>query len=186
MNEKQLIESCSKHYRKGQNLLYDRYSGLLLAICLRYAGDRSEAEEILQESLTTIFFTIKDYKGKGSFEDWLRNIVVNTAINHFNRNLTNRDSVDMDEYTLPETDELNLDMDLFNPEELFGILNWLPPANRMVFNLYALEGYKHKDIAKRLKIDTINSKSDYSMAKALIRQRLVLLGKRETINSGNG
>ena len=87
MSDQQIIKLCAKHDRKAQQILYDRYSRLLLGVCLRYATDKAEAEDILQDSFLKIFFNIKEYSGTGSFIGWLRKIIVNTAITHYNKNL---------------------------------------------------------------------------------------------------
>ena len=177
MSDQQIIEGCAKHDRKAQQLLYERYSRLLLGICLRYAGDRAEAEDILQESFLKIFFNIKDYSGTGSFTGWLRKVAVNTAITHYHKNLKFRYHIEIEEYVSVETGISSFEEDFFTSDELFKVLNELPAGYRMVFNLYAIEGYKHKEIAELLGIDTNTSKSQYSRAKAAIREKLDKLGK---------
>ncbi|MBG0861318.1 MAG: RNA polymerase sigma factor [Bacteroidales bacterium] len=177
MSDQQIIEGCAKHDRKAQQLLYERYSRLLLGICLRYAGDRAEAEDILQESFLKIFFNIKDYSGTGSFVGWLRKVAVNTAITHYHKNLKFRYHIEIEEYVSVETGISSFEEDFFTSDELFKVLNELPAGYRMVFNLYAIEGYKHKEIAELLGIDTNTSKSQYSRAKAAIREKLDKLGK---------
>lgn len=172
-----IIELCIKHNRKAQQALYDRYCSLLLGVCMRYSVDRSEAEDILQESFLKIFGSIKDYEGTGSFTGWLRKIAVNTAITHYHRNLRYRYHLDLDEYETIETGILSFEEDYYTSEELFRVLNELPAGYRHVFNLYAIEGYKHKEIAEMLGIDTNTSKSQYSRAKAAIRQKLEALGR---------
>ncbi|MCU0455927.1 MAG: RNA polymerase sigma factor [Bacteroidales bacterium] len=172
MSDQQIIEGCAKHERKAQQLLYDKYSRFLLGVCLRYATDRSEAEDILQESFLKIFFNIKDFSGTGSFIGWLRKVAVNTAITHYHKNLKFRYHIEIEEFVSVETGTLSFEEDFFTSDELFRVLNELPPGYRMVFNLYAVEGYKHKEIAEMLGIDTNTSKSQYSRAKAAIREKL--------------
>ena len=185
MSDQQIIEGCAKHDRKAQQLLYERYSRLLLGICLRYAGDRAEAEDILQESFLKIFFNIKDYSGTGSFVGWLRKVAVNTAITHYHKNLKFRYHIEIEEYVSVETGISSFEEDFFTSDELFKVLNELPAGYRMVFNLYAIEGYKHKEIAELLGIDTNTSKSQYSRAKAAIREKLDKLGKLKSRYSGS-
>jgi len=177
MSDHQIIEGCAKHERRAQQMLYDKYSRLLLGICLRYASDKAEAEDVLQESFVKIFFNIKDYTGTGSFIGWLRKVAVNTAITNYHKNLKYRYHVDIDDYVSVETGVTSFEEDFFTSEELFKILNELPTGYRMVFNLYAVEGYKHKEIAELLGIDINTSKSQYSRAKAVIREKLETLGK---------
>jgi RNA polymerase sigma-70 factor (ECF subfamily) len=177
MSDQQIIDGCARHDRKAQQALYDRYSRFLLGICMRYASDKAEAEDILQESFLKIFFNIKDYSGTGSFIGWLRKVAVNTAITHYHKNLKFRYHVEIEEYVSVETGVMGFEEDFFTSDELFKVLNDLPAGYRMVFNLYAVEGYKHKEIAEMLKIDTNTSKSQYSRAKAAIRERLEKLDK---------
>jgi RNA polymerase sigma-70 factor (ECF subfamily) len=180
MGDQQLIKLCARHDRKAQQELYDKYSGLLLGVCLRYAADRAEAEDILQDSFVKIFFNIKDYTGSGSFTGWLRKVTVNTAITHYHKNLKYRYHVDIEEFVSVETGTTSFEEDFFNSEELIRVLNELPAGFRMVFNLYAVEGYKHKEIGEMLGIDTNTSKSQYSRAKAALRSKLETLGKLRT------
>jgi RNA polymerase sigma factor (sigma-70 family) len=186
MSDLQIIEGCARHNRKAQQVLYDQYSRFLLGICLRYATDKAEAEDILQESFLKIFFNIKDFSGTGSFTGWLRKVTVNTAITHYHKNLKYRYHVEIEEYVSVETGVTSFEEDFFNSEELFRVLNELPAGYRMVFNLYAIEGYKHKEIAEILGIDTNTSKSQYSRAKAVLRYKLEKLGRLKSNYTENG
>lgn len=177
MSERQIIELCARHNSKAQQVLYDKYSRLLLGVCLRYASDKAEAEDILQDSFLKIFYNIKDFSGSGSFIGWLRKVTVNTAITHYHKNLKYRYHVEIEEYVSAETGVMSFEEDFFTSDELYKVLNELPTGYRMVFNLYAVEGYKHKEIAEMLGIDTNTSKSQYSRAKAVIRDKLEKLGK---------
>jgi RNA polymerase sigma-70 factor (ECF subfamily) len=177
MSDLQIIELCAKHDRKAQQVLYDKYSRLLLGLCLRYASDKAEAEDILQDSFLKIFYNIKDYSGTGSFIGWLRKVAVNTAITHYHKNFKFRHHVEIEDYVSVETGVMSFEEDFFTSDELYKVLNELPTGYRVVFNLYAVEGYKHKEIAEMLGIDTNTSKSQYSRAKAVIRNKLEKLGK---------
>jgi RNA polymerase sigma-70 factor (ECF subfamily) len=151
---------------------------------MRYATDKAEAEDILQESFLKIFLNIKDFSGTGSFIGWLRKVAVNTAITHYHKNLKFRYHIDIDEYVSVETGVTPFDENNFTSDELYGVLNELPTGYRMVFNLYAVEGYKHKEIAEMLAIDTNTSKSQYSRAKAVIREKLEKLDKLKSTYKG--
>ena len=177
MSDQKIIEGCVKHNRKAQHLLYDKYSPFLLGICMRYVSDKAEAEDILQDSFLKIFFNIHDFSGTGSFKGWLSKIAVNTAITHYHKNLKFRYHVDIEEYVQVETGVRSFEEDFFTSDELYKVLNELPAGYRMVFNLYAVEGYKHKEIADMMKIDINTSKSQYSRAKAAIRDKLEKLGR---------
>jgi RNA polymerase sigma factor (sigma-70 family) len=179
-SDTQIIELCARHDRKAQQELYDKYSRLLLGVCLRYASDKAEAEDILQDSFLKIYYNIQDYTGSGSFIGWLRKVTVNTAITHYHKNLKYRYSVEIEEYQSIETGVISFEEDFYTSDELYRVLNELPTGYRMVFNLYAVEGYKHKEIAEMLGIDTNTSKSQYSRAKAVIRDKLEKLGKMKS------
>ena len=175
MSDRQIVEGCTKNERRAQKVLYDKYSRLLLGICLRYASDKAEAEDILQDSFLKIFFNIKDFTGTGSFIGWLRKVAVNTAITHYHKNLKYKYHVEIEKYVSVETGVASFEDDFYTSDELFRILNELPAGYRMVFNLYAIEGYKHREIAEMLGIDTNTSKSQYSRARAVIREKLKIL-----------
>jgi RNA polymerase sigma factor (sigma-70 family) len=186
MSDQQIIDGCARHDRIAQQQLYDRYSRFLLGICMRYATDRTEAEDILQESFLKIYFNIKDFSGTGSFIGWLRKVAVNTAITHYHKNLKYRYHIEIEEYVSVETGVSSFEDDFFTSDELFKVLNELPSGYRIVFNLYAIDGYKHKEIAEILGIDTNTSKSQYSRAKAVIRSKLEKLGRLKSQYSGDG
>ncbi len=164
----QVIIGCKKSKRRAQLALYEHYSPLLLGVCLRYVHERSEAQDILQESFLKIFKNIKDYSGKGHFENWMKRIVVNTAITYFHKEKKHyyHDEID-------EVNESDIRLDIspekeFETRELYQLLKTMPEGYRMIFNLYAIEGYKHKEIAEKLKIDESTSKTQFLRAKKWI------------------
>jgi RNA polymerase sigma-70 factor (ECF subfamily) len=177
LDEKEIIQGCCRNEKKAQKALYERYASVLLGICIRYSGRRDEAEDILQDGLIKVYFNIRDFAGKGSFINWMKKIMVNTAITHYHRNLKHHYHQDIEDIRETDIEGRVLDSADFTREELFNIIQELPKGYRMVFNLYAIEGYKHKEIAGMLDIDVNTSKSQYSRAKALIRKRLVTLKK---------
>lgn len=173
-NELKLIEQCKKGKKKAQKELYENYSPVMFAICMRYATSTPEAEDILQEGFVKVFSNIKDYKEQGSFISWIKRIFINTAITHYHKNKKHRYHLEVS-----DINELNastrFDNKTFTKDELFGIIDNLPEGYKMVFNLYAIEGYKHKEIAELLKIDINTSKSQYSRARKLIQSKLIEL-----------
>ena len=179
MNEQELIEQCRKQNGKAQKILYDRYAGLLLGICMRYVYERSEAEDILQEGFLKIFTKISEFEGRGSFEGWMKRVIVNTAITHYHKNLKhNKYHYDITDVQETKFENIVYKDSEFTGDELLKIINSLPEGYKMIFNLYAIEGFKHKEISALLKIDINTSKSQYSRAKKLIRKKLNQL-KRE-------
>jgi len=178
LSENQLIERCKKQDRAAQKILYDRYAGLMLAICMRYVYERSEAEDILQEGFLKIYMKIGEFEGRGSFEGWLKRVFVNTAITHYHKNSKHNKY----HYEIGDVQETRFEKQSyyeseFTRDELFNVVDSLPGGYKMVFNLYAIEGYKHKEISELLKIDINTSKSQYSRAKKLIRKKLNQLKK---------
>jgi len=177
LDEKEIIEGCCHNNRKAQKDLYERYSSILLGVCIRYSGRRDEAEDILQDGLIKIYFNIKDFAGKGSFINWMKKIMVNTAITHYHRNLKHQYHQDIEDIREMDIEGASLSGAEFTRDELFNVIKELPHGYRMVFNLYAVEGYKHKEIAEMLEIDVNTSKSQYSRARGLIRKKLGSLKK---------
>ena len=177
LDDKQIIDGCCRKDKKAQKALFDRFAKVLLGICMRYAGRRDEAEDILQDGFVKIYGNIRDYAGTGSFINWMKKIMINTAITHYHRNLKHHYQQDIEDIRETDIEGYEFEAAEFNREELFGVINELPEGYRMVFNLYALEGYKHKEIAELLKIDINTSKSQYSRARGLIRKRLEVLKK---------
>lgn len=177
LNELDLIEQCKANSPRAQKMLYDRYSAVLFGICLRYATDYNEAEDVLQEAFIKIMTKIDKYQGTGSFEGWMKRIVVNTAITNFHQSGKHKhhyDIVDIQDSNLGPKVYKEVD---FTQEELMKVIASLPSGYKMVFNMYAIEGYKHKEIAEMLGIDVSTSKSQYSRARKLIQSRLNTLSK---------
>lgn len=173
-NEDEIIGRCLNGERKAQRILYEKYAPLLLGVCIRFTGNRTEAEDILQEAFVKIFLNIGEYTSKGSLTGWMRRIVINTAITLYHRNKKHKDHYDVDEMKerTPGGDTADPE---FTREEMLKVIAELPAGYRVVFNLYALEGFKHKEIAKELGIDINTSKSQYSRAKKIIRHKLMIL-----------
>lgn len=177
MSEQHIIEGCIRHSKKAQQQLWKQFSGFLLGVCLRYASDRMEAEDMLQEAFIKIFFNINEYSGTGSFKGWLRKVTVNTAITYYHKNLRHKHHTDIDDYVNVEAGTGGFEEDFYTAEDLYIVLNDLSPGYRMVFNLYTVEGYKHNEIAEMLGIDVNTSKSQYSRARAVLRKKLEDLAK---------
>jgi RNA polymerase sigma-70 factor (ECF subfamily) len=179
MEEKVLIQSCIRGDKSAQRLLYKKFSSLVFGICLRYAKNRMEAEDSMQEAFVKIYKHLNDYQSAGSFEGWVRRISVNTAITSYRKTLKGRleDEIDdRSEYatSLVENHEVDYTM-----EELMLCVQALPSGYRTVFNLYAVEGYKHKEIAEMLEIDVNTSKSQFSRAKGHLQKALLDLSARK-------
>ncbi|HUQ97797.1 MAG TPA: sigma-70 family RNA polymerase sigma factor [Chitinophagaceae bacterium] len=170
ISDSDLIEGCIKGDRKTQYELYARFAPKMYGVCLRYAANAAEAEDILQEGFIKVFKKIDSFRSEGSFEGWIRRIFVNTSIEHFRRKNYLQPITDREEATL-EGSYLSV-LDDLAERDIIGLVQQLSPGYRTVFNMYVIEGYTHKDIAASLGISEGTSKSQLSRAK-LILQGLV-------------
>lgn len=168
MSLNQLIENCKINDTKAQGELYKLFSSKLFSICLKYSRNYAEAEDNLQDAFLTIFNKIEQYKNKGSFEGWLKRITVNTALQRY-RNEKVFDIVN--ENTIEEV-EIEIEEDNFSLDYLLQIIQELPDRYRLVFNLYVLDGYSHKDIAEMLEINVGTSKSNLARARQILKKNI--------------
>ena len=162
---------------QAQEALYRMFSDALYGVCLRYASSASEAEDILHDGFIKIYQKINQYGFKGSFEGWMRRIVVNTALERFR----NQYKVINLQDSVREKPELSYDniIDKITADELLTIIQKLSPKYRMVFNLYAIEGYNHQEIAEQLGISEGTSKSNLSRARAILQDKVQQLYRNQ-------
>ncbi|NMC38117.1 MAG: RNA polymerase sigma factor [Bacteroidales bacterium] len=169
-----IIKGCIAGNRRDQELLYRRHAAKLYAVSLQYSGNDEEARDILQDGFIKIFENLIHYKYEGSFEGWMRRIIVNTALEKFRsrHNLYRVDDIDL----IPEPDANpdNEDYSGLEAIDLLDIIRELPPKYRMVFNLYAIEGYAHKEISQMMKISEGTSKSNLSRARMILQKKVNL------------
>lgn len=176
VNEEHLVTQCLKKDREAQRLLYRTYAGKMYGVCLRYVKDRTGADDILQEGFIKVFEKLNTFKLQGSLEGWIRRIMVNTAINFIKKNVIYYADVDSENLGNAELIEDEA-VSRLSVEELVKLIGELPDGKRTVFNLYAYEGYSHKEIATILNISESTSKSQYAKAKKMLQERLVALQK---------
>jgi RNA polymerase sigma-70 factor (ECF subfamily) len=170
--EEQLLKGCLAGIQAFQQMLYKRYAPKMLTVCMRYANNREEAEDILQEGFIIVFEKMPQFRMEGSFEGWIRRIMVNKSLEHIRRNakvfpIMNIDNVE-DKFISWE-DVLNTIA--FN--ELLAMVQELPPMYKMVFNLYVFDGMAHKEIAETLGIVEGTSKSNLSDARAILKRKIL-------------
>ena len=168
--ESDIIEGCILGNPRMQRLLYERFSGKMYALCIRYAGNTDDAQDILQDGFVKVFVNIGKYKGTGSFEGWIRKIIVNTAIEHF-RKKNNLYAIDEKTENKIADENTNI-FNLVEAKELLEIIKSMPTGYRTVFNLYAVEGYTHKEIALMMNINEGTSKSQYARAKSWLQEKI--------------
>ncbi len=166
-----LLEGCKAGDRKMQEMLYKQTASKMFAVCMRYAKDRMEAEDVLQMGYIKIFQKVKEYRGDGSFEGWIRRIMVNTAIESYRKNLRSLSIVPIeDAYEQPSQ---GFDFSNLGMQDLMKVIQKLADGYRMVFNMYIIEGYSHKEIAETLGISEGASKSQLSRARAILQQEII-------------
>jgi RNA polymerase sigma factor (sigma-70 family) len=166
--ENELIEGCKKHDRHAQEALFQQFSGKMFALCCRYVMSKVEAEDVLVMAFTKIFERINQYKGEGSFEGWIRKVTVNESLSHLRKNKNMYLETDI-EAADREPDYSQLESQL-EAEDLLKMIDALPTGYRIVFNMYAIDGYSHKEIATHLGINENTSKSQLSRARALLQR----------------
>lgn len=171
MNEQQLIEGCRKGERLAQKELYDVYSRKMMGVCLRYVSDRETARDLLQDGFVKIFTSMDSYSGLGSFEGWMRKIFVNCALEYLRKSDVLRDATNLDstaELVQPDSSAISN----MSAAELMNLVQELPTGFRTVFNLFAIEGYSHKEISDMLEITESTSRSQFTRAKQMLQRRV--------------
>lgn len=171
MEEETLIEECVSGNGGAQRELFNRYSPLLLGVAMRYFRDKSKAEDVLQDGFIKIFKNIHKFRKIGSLEGWMRRIVVNTALDQIRKDKKSQNNIELDNTNFKIVQKSDIEGRL-QAEVLMDIIKQLPDGFRVVFNMYAIEGYSHKEIGKELGISENTSKSQYSRAKSALRDQL--------------
>ncbi|NQY66279.1 MAG: sigma-70 family RNA polymerase sigma factor [Flavobacteriales bacterium] len=179
--EEKLVSGCLKGLESYQKELYYTYLNKMTAICFRYTKNRDEASDVLHEGYIKVFKNLGQFSFQGSLEGWIKRIMVNTAINHYKKNirqndiarLQNEDGEEISKYLV--SDEQILEN--ISVKDLMNLIKELSPAYQMVFNLYAIEGYSHKQIAEELKINESTSRSNYLKARKKMQEKVLELNK---------
>jgi RNA polymerase sigma factor (sigma-70 family) len=169
--ENDWIEGCKRQNRDAQRTLYEFYSGKMYALCYRYVKSKMEAEDVMVMAFTKLFERIDQYKGEGSFEGWIRRIMVNESLGYLRKSKnmyleTDIEAADRE----PNFEKLESQLEA---EDLMKMIEALPTGYRIVFNLFAIDGYSHQEIGDQLGISENTSKSQLSRARALLQKRLL-------------
>lgn len=172
----ELIIQCKKQNATAQGELYKQYNRILFAICLRYSPNYVEAEDNLQDAFLTIFKKVEQYNGKGSFEGWMKRVTVNTVLQKYRKQRTFEI---VDEGQIEDEAEVEIESEEIPLDFLLKIVQELPNRYRLVFSMYVMDGYQHKEIAEMLGISDGTSKSN------LARARMILKNKIEEYNATN-
>jgi RNA polymerase sigma factor (sigma-70 family) len=184
-----IIEGCIAGKRSAQNALYRKFSAMMLSVCMRYAQNRDEAEDILQEAFIKIFQNIASFRGEGSFEGWMKRIMINHALNHYRKNKKTpftQDINEINEQDIIGKEEIQGHHEPVSADILLSLIQLLPQGYRMVFNLYVFEEYSHKEIAKELNISESTSKTQLLKARRMLRRKLSELNLIKNITHIDG
>ena len=171
IDEKKLAAHCAQQDRNAQKLLYQRFYGEMMAVCMRYTNSRAEAAEVLNDGFMKVFENIGNYKPEYSLQGWIRKIIVNTAIDAFRKNrqyyfMLDVEAADDEQNMSPEV------LETFAAEDIIKMIQELPPVYKLVFNLHAIEGYSHQEIAEQLDITESTSRANLAKARKKLQQMI--------------
>jgi RNA polymerase sigma factor (sigma-70 family) len=177
LTEEELIRGCLREEPACQKELFNRYASRMLGVCNRYARNGNDAEDILQDAFIKVFDKLRQFKFEGSFEGWIRRIMVNTALKKYS---LRRYEKEVSGYELKDRDESGMEPSAYShlsQKELMELINHLPDGYRLIFNLYVIEGYQHDEIAQMLGIQPGTSRSQLVKARTMLQKQLLELQK---------
>ncbi|MFK5857088.1 MAG: RNA polymerase sigma factor [Bacteroidota bacterium] len=174
------IKRLKENDSEAQRLFYEKLAPTMYGICLRFAFVSDDADDILQDGFIRVFKHIKDFRGEGSLEGWVRRTIVNTAINYYKKRIKQGINVDLD-IVQGKVKEVSSIVEKMAADELLILISELPPGYRTVFNLSVIEGYTHKEIGKLLEISENTSKSQLSRARVSLQKKLAKIKNKENI-----
>lgn len=171
MEEQELVEKCLQGHQPSQRAFYEAFAGKMMAVCLRYTQRKQDAHDLFQDAFIRVFEKLDQYNHNGSLEGWVRRIFVTTAINRYHQNKKREQQPELSEVPEPEVKEETV-IERMSAQELMDLVNELPEGYRLVFNMYAIEGYSHREIAQALKISEGTSKSQLAKARTYLKNEL--------------
>lgn len=172
MNEELMVKGCRENLAAAQDAVYKRFSPVMLGVCYRYSKSKEDAEDMLQEGFIKVFNQMHQFKGEGSFEGWIRSIMVHTCINHIKKNKKFSDNVSLAYASELKMTGVNIPS-ILAAKQVVECIRLLPLGYRTVLNLYAIEGFSHKEIGKILEIEESTSRSQYTRAKTMLEDILI-------------
>jgi RNA polymerase sigma factor (sigma-70 family) len=173
LTDEEIIKGCIQEDESSQRELFHRYAGKMLGVCQRYARNSADAEDIVQDAFIKVFEKIHQFKSEGSFEGWIRRIVVNTALKKYT---VIRYDKEVSGFEVTDRNESSMEASAYshlNEKELLGLINNLPDGYRLIFNLFVIEGYQHEEIAQMLKIQPGTSRSQLVKARNMLKQQIM-------------
>ena len=171
MDDITLVNECVKGNARAQRMLFDKFAGKMMTVCLRYAKNTDQAEDVLQDGFVKVFMKLSDFKKEGSLEGWIRRIMVNTALDQIRKEVKFRGDLDIEDVGYKLENNAFIEEEMM-AEDLMKLVRAMPDGYRIVFNMFAIEGYSHAEIAATLGVTENTSKSQYSRARAYLRERL--------------
>lgn len=172
LTEEQLVKECISGNAIAHKKFYDLFAKKMMGVCLRYSSNPDEAQDVLQDGFIKVFSKLPKFVNKGSLEGWVRRIMVNTALDQYRKNKKFQKDVEIDAVSF-KLEQRDFIIETINANDLLKIIQTIPKGYRVVFNLFAIEGYSHKEIAEQLGVTESTSKSQYSRAKKMLRKLLV-------------
>ena len=173
MTEEELLKGCIEERQDCQRELYKRFAGKMMVVCMRYAKDKLEAEDMLQDGFIKVFDNVGKFKQEGSLEGWVRRIMVNTALNKIRTNKMKFEDINETGSHLADGDSNVIDK--LSEEAILEIISRLPNGYKYVFNMFAIEGFSHKEIAEKLGIEEASSRSQYAKARKYLQNQIIQL-----------
>ncbi|MCE2711069.1 MAG: sigma-70 family RNA polymerase sigma factor [Cryomorphaceae bacterium] len=170
MDDSALIKDCLNGNVRAQKTLFDRFAPKMLGVCMRYCKSKEQAEDVLQDGFVKVFIKLAEFKHEGSFEGWIRKIMVNTALDSLRKEMKISADVEI-EFAVDKSESETVLAEL-SAAEIVQLISMMPDGYRVVFNLFAIEGYSHQEIADSLGITESTSKSQYSRARAYLRKKM--------------
>lgn len=175
LTDQDLVQLCAREDAAAQRILFERYASTMLGVCFRYVKSKDEAQDVLQDGFIKVFNNLAKFRGESSLQTWITRIMINTALNYIKSNEKFRWDSDVDE--LEDNGHFTTEQfHLIDTNVLMECIQQLPAGYRVVLNMYAIEGYSHKEIATELDITESTSRSQFARAKALLEKRLTVLG----------
>ncbi|MEM7105098.1 MAG: sigma-70 family RNA polymerase sigma factor [Bacteroidota bacterium] len=171
LTQKELIDGCIAGNRNCQEVLYRYFSPKMFGICLRYGSDYHSSEDILQEGFIKVFNNLNKFRGDGSFEGWLKRIFINTAIEHYRKSQNHKGHTELDAVRANAVNGVAIQN--LATQDLLKLVQKLSPGYRMVFNLYVIEGFSHKEIAQKMGISEGTSKSQLARARVILQNMVI-------------
>lgn len=180
-NEQRLIAGCKRGESWARRELYEMFAPSMLSLCVRYVRDRESAKDVLQDGFVKVYTHIDQYEEKGALGGWIRQIIVNTALEFLQKNEKLKKNVRIDDFSETLGDFDNCILEKLSADDLIECISCLPGHSRMIFNLYAIEGFSHAEIAEKLGIQENTSRSQLARARKSLQQIVLDLMKRENV-----